>query len=279
MHERSIHVLRKITMRKVHHTVKRGLFLVLAIGLACVVSAQFTYIGGGLAYAPAKYSASYFGSKKGDEAVHKVLDFTVQGLFRPLRNLGIGIGMGLPLSDKSDWDYRRTSLLYGGGSFVGFPTSGLAGYRYVPQVYDYTFQRSLAAMVKVRVFAGTKVDPYVDVQMSFYSVQETFRFERAEVFANGDGGYIPATTFSYEKTHSMSPLGFSMGVMPRFKGGLFLDMNVGVDMLHFSGSGFQLLVEHNWDYATYTHEVVELTSFANGSVTAFRMNVGLGYFF
>jgi hypothetical protein len=262
-----------------HHSGRRGLLLVLALGIAGGAAAQFTYFGGGLTNTSAKYSTFYPGAKEGDEASHKVLDLAVQGLYRPLHNLGIGIGVGLPLSDKSDWDYRRTNLFSGGSTFIGFPTAGLAGYRYVPQVYDYTFERSLATTVNVRVFAGTKVDPYLDVRMSFYTVQENFRFERAEVFSNDDGGYIPATSFAFEHTHAMNPLGFSVGVMPRFKGGLFLDMSVGVDLLNFDSPGFQLTVEHNWDYATYRHELVDLTNHAQGSVTAFRMNVGLGYFF
>ncbi|MEX2589972.1 MAG: hypothetical protein WD334_07180 [Chitinophagales bacterium] len=260
--------------------------------------AQFTYVEGGFGI-----NNATIGSATISEDRTSVFAFNInaQAVFRPIRNLGVGIGFGYPIYQRSKFGFSNAPTTGISSFYDGFRYSEYfeEENRYVPQEFDYTFKQGIKASIFARVFFETYVNVYADVRLSYSPVKEKFVFKReyappiyfpeddiAQFSGGVEYGEVPARDIDYNKTHHLLIPGFSTGIMPHVTDHLFLDINIGFDLWIFGqDKSFEYQIPFQWstDYSSDpingNHEYVTLSSQARGVRPSFVLNVGLGYYF
>lgn len=250
-----------------------------------ITSAQFIYFGGDLGYTFTTYNPG--GILITNTTIHHQMKLNIYGMHRPLRFLGVGLGIGIPLIQGNNFSFDNSASSTPDGSyftdFEDYPISSIHD-NFQPEEYSYDFKQSPSLFLFGRYYLDVSSSLFIDLRCSFFSVEEAFVFKRpsASISYYNSGNhtaYLSAQNINYYKIHKLIVPGFSMGFQPQFKNHLFFNMCVNFDFLNFGSDGFSYKLAHGWDFSYDKFEYVILNSQATGTKVAFSANVGLGYYF
>lgn len=268
----------KLTGYRIKYLLATAIILVLTVPDA---KSQFTYIGGGFSYSNTNFSGNW----GINTTAHRVGSFDMHGMIRPLRNVGLGAGVSVPVFQNTVFSFAN-ALTPDGSSFNGWPARfSDSEIYYEPQEIDYYFEQSITVSVNARAFFETVLNSYLDFQVSFFQLRETFNLSRIgrPPVSDGHGDYLYGLVseeyIDYEQTRNMVVPGIRIGMMPHLMPNLYINANVGVDFLSFNDEGFGFPITHDWDYINQRAEFVVLGSQAEGTKTRWSANLGLGYYF
>jgi len=240
--------------------MKRLLILLALVSIApCYILAQFTYIGGGPSFSLGTIS-------KG--ANYSRLDLDLFAMTRPIRNLGIGFSIGLPLTQSNSAKARSISQNYFSGS-------------YTPGTMKYNFRGEMRKTLLMRIFFEKNLVAYLDARVNFNSFSEELIFQRGLVHGDSYYGWpdSPPISINDRATYRVTYPGFAIGIMPHLSRSVYLDWNIGVDLLSTRARRFIHIVAYD---QTFSDGIVRNTTISNpfdGSFTLLFTSLSIGYFF
>jgi len=252
--------------------VIRALLLVVLLIGTQAAKAQFAYAG---------LSLGYSRLEAGRKTAVSGLDVIPQILYRPIRNVGVGLQCMLPISQGNTFSFNGSPT--SSGYFGGWRDDGRNA-NYKPQVYDYTIERSAQLGLVLRYFLESRANVYFDLRYTHGRVMEEFVLTRpysGPVFYFGSIEYpaIPAKDLYYQRTMTLGYPGMSFGIMPPISDRFFIKADVNVDLLLFRENGFSHRVEYRDIYFSDRHEYVTFESPLNTTKLAWSFGLGTGIFF
>lgn len=282
--KKAIHFLNEQPSQRnqmVHSTIGKYVLSLVLLVLALSAEAQYIYFGTGLGYEATPYRINYDAA-----TVHNSFNWNISAMWRPLRNLGVGVTIGIPI-------YQGTRFSFGdsptpdGSSFYNFrSTSSDSRIRYKPQEYDYDFVYGTSYTLNLRYFFAVQPDFYLDLNFTKLTITEQFKMKTPSKPTQYENinytiqyGYVQAVDIDYSRGHDLLIPGVGIGYMPNIAEHLKLDFYFGIGFLNFKEDPFVFQVAHDWDIVNDKTEYVDLTGQTEGLKTVLNFNVGLNYIF
>ncbi len=238
--------------------------------LPLTTTAQFMYVGGGLSFQQMKLSDAG-GNDYSSKANHREIRVPLLALYRPIRNIGIGIQMAPHINERTKYTvFDNWNSLYG---------------KYDPWAYGLNVKSSIPISLIARIFFETAIHSYMDVRITSVRMTEDFYFFRsarpAEYYSDGSLKYgaVPAVTIMDKNTYRLISPGIHLGLMPMLSKNIYLDVNVGIEFLNLDGNTKHHLVEKDWDILSEEHEMTYIGSPVEGKRNRFNIGFGVGHYF
>jgi len=273
-------------MKFVANTVKQ-LFLGLIL-CAGVLSnhnglAQFTYFNVGMEYGfmPIETNKVYT-SQLSILHQYKV---NAGAMHRPIRNLGIGVNVSVPLAQTNNFSFADSRAV--GGNFRGWEWSTFGSEaRYKPNSINHQLRQNVALSVFGRIYFARELLLFVDLKYTYSAMDELFELRRsakpAEFYSNGDLRYpaVQGLNISHEERRSLSMPGAAVGYSLPLGDYLIFDVQIGADLLFFGSGGFQYPVTFDYNENAFISEPYALLeSKAQGTKVLMSLGFGLSYLF
>lgn len=256
----------------IHPFGYRNLVVAVLLAGSVPVSGQFGYVG---------ISAGFARMEAGNKTSQNGIDVIPSVLYRPIRNIGIGVQCMLPASQSTSFKFNGSPT--SAGYFGGWSDDGRNA-NYKPQEFDYAIVRKAQFGFVARIFLDARINTYVDLRYSYGGVEEEFTLVRPASparYYNGSIEYpaIPAKDHYYKRSIDMSYPGLSFGFMPHVGKQFYIRADASVDMLDFQEPGFSYDVEYREVYFSDRHEYVTLASPLSGTKVLWTLGFGAGLFF
>ena len=240
--------------------------------------AQFTYLWAGPGYAFTKFQGNGF---KTTDNMEVTINFG--GLYQFIRKAGIGISIGAPIYQKTQFSFASSDL---GFSFNDFNNESSEGsQRYVPDVYDYETSFGPEATLLLRYFINKNSTFYADVTLSKLSLDETFDFQRSGkpgVHDSYGTDYPPVTAVAIHvyKNYNLFYPGFDLGWSAHLSDHLKLAFLGRLEYPNFGPDrSFDYIIAFNAEQYTNTVDTTPMKSPLVGYKPRFEFNTSVSYFF
>lgn len=249
----------------------------LTVFLSMVSYGQFTYVSLNGGYESASFSRELGNTITGVRSFSP----SISVVSRFKRHIGIGgqFSIALAQNSKFSFDNANTSSTT---SFDDFYISDESR-RYYADDYDYNFEYKNYSSLFLRFYFDRVVNSYMDVQISYTNLSESFVFERSYVpatydfYGDIDRPSIPEENLDFTKERRIFSPGFKFGISPLLNEDLFLDFNFGFDFMFLGNEGFSYSVPFKYDYNGW-HEYVDFESQMVGRKTLFSIRLGIGHY-
>lgn len=257
----------------------RGWLIVFILSVsACSAKAQFAYLGTGLSYEFTPYRINYDAA-----TTHHSFKWNVGGMWRPIRQLGVGVSLGIPVFQFTTFNFAD-SPTPDGSSFYNFKgSSSDSRARYVPHLYNYELEYGKSYTLMLRYFVFAEQGFYLDFRLTQLEITERFQVQRQSLSAGFFDpfyyGAVAAVNIDYENHTTMLIPGTALGFMTNLTERLKLDTYFGIDFLKFKSEPFTYRVAHDWDIVDDKTEYVDITGQTDGIKTILTFNLGLNYSF
>jgi len=257
-------------------STKKRLFFVITLISGILVSscaqAQFTYINLSTGYAITPYeSTSSLGISSNTH--HQSFVVSPGILFRPIRNLGIGVEMTIPVAQGNSFSFKTQGFSAWTHNSLGNAS------RYKPNKVEYDIRQSLSFSFYARLFLLKSTSLFVDFKYTNTSVNEDLTFERTykppTYFSTGNlyENEVPGASFNYSKKHAIHAPGIGVGYFHHLSKFIATNAQISADVLLFDDKGFTYFVEH--DENKYT----TLRSKISSIEVMYSIKIGASYFF
>ncbi len=251
--------------------IYKNLLLVGILLLPFLGKAQFGYFGAGVGLRSTTFQKGRVFS--GEKTKLNSLTFELNGMYRPLRFLGIGATVSFPVSQSSRYSFVNAETT-NGDTFTGFNTINY-GYSNDPDFFtkkfDYSFEQSAAVTFKVRFYVDPHIGVYFDLRYTIMTLTEKFVIQR-----DSQNEFI-AEDFIHKEDMSLLIPGFGMGIHHHLSKHIYIDFSANFDFLQIQNKGFFKDVAYRSlrDDLMY----VAFTDQTEGEHTSKVLQFSLGYIF
>ena len=251
---------------------------VLTVFLSMVSYGQFTYVSLNAGYEGVSFTREIGTTITGIRSFAPSISF----VSRFKRHVGIGGQFSLALAQNSKFSFDKANTS-STTSFADFYITDPSD-RYYAEVYDYSFEYKNYSSIFLRFFFDRVVNSYMDIQLSYTNISESFMFERQYVpetyqtFGGVDRPSIPKEEIDFNQEKRIFSPGFKFGISPLLTEDLFLDFNFGFDFMFIDSEGFSYSVPFKYDHNGW-HEYVNFESQMVGTKTMFSIRLGIGHYF
>lgn len=242
--------------------------------------AQFTYLESGFTYDLTIYSLNFEAA-----TVHNNLKWNIGGMWRPIRMLGIGATVGIPVLQGTSFNFQGS--LTDVGDFYNFDPDFSTGMsdRYIPDVYDYNLKYSPNFTLVFRMFFSGQSSVYSDLRLGVLNINETLQIKRdyQPAVVNSYGGVeyaeVQELNIYKEYRHRLVAPGTAIGFNKSVSQRLSFGMNIGLDLLIFPEDPFEVKFPYDWNFSKNKHSEVTLTGKGQGVKPIFSINFSFNYSF
>jgi len=273
-------------------------FVFIFVGISTTTYGQFTYLEGGFGLNTYKSNKSILITST-PYVKYTNLDLHLAANFRIVRFFGIGVQVGIPVYQKSKFDFNRServdyyhNIIHG----VSFPGFEYVDAKFKPKEYNYELKQSASVAISGRFYVDKFINSYIDVRLSIFNLSENFTFVRDSIqggVAYDNGGQPiwmigePAWNV-HDKINRLQIIpGFSIGASPRIWKNLFVNINVGLNIFLMKKASFDYYIPYEYQInyisngnSTALFNYLHMRSpLAEKVKAAFNMNFGIGYVF
>lgn len=229
-------------------------------------SAQFTYFGGDSGFR----RMSLDGEGKGSLSQGVI---TVQGLFRPFRNIGIGASYAIPFATIVNYDLK--------GTRVWQHRAGRSA-MYEPNISNFVVIKEEYSLF-VRLFPSTEVPLYFDIRLRSYLLSQTYEMVRPyhpPVYSDISGQLqypeIPQYSNGFAlQSRSLCP-GFGIGTLSHVGEKGFLFSSFELDRVEFNVPVYTMKMVSGLNYSTGQNEYTTISNTISTPTLAWTIRFGGG---
>ena len=233
--------------------------------------AQFSYLGAGVGFRTTTFYKPEL--VFGDKTKHVPVTLEVNGMYRPLRFLGLGATIGFPIYESSRFslDDAKMDNDYSFKGFAGSEYGSNANPEFIPKEFGYSYEQSIAFTLKARLYALPKVGGYFDFRLTRMNLTENFVIKR--------DSQKPLVQEDYAYTEEIKLIipGFGMGVQHHLSKNIYFDLSANFDFMTIRNNGFAHPVSYKVSYGKY--EFITFQDQISGKHTSFVLHFSLGYIF
>jgi len=252
------------------------LIVVLIIGYSNL-KAQFNYIGIETYYNNMQFDRGTKGDME-DNTASNDLRLAINYIHQPIRNLGIGINIGFPITQSYKWNYTKAQTTTG-LEYSEFESEfGAGSDDYFPSEYEYDIKNKIQLTFIGRLFIDIEDNIFLDLRYSSISLEEVFNFKRSASLNRGFGPDIPALNLSSSNTFNASGFGIGIGASPRISDHFYAGYSFSLDFLEVNDRSFRYVIPYS-DFNSDKSSAVIMDSKINGPVTVYNLNISFGYIF
>ena len=233
--------------------------------------AQFGYVGAGVGLRSTTFLKGRVLS--GEKTKLNSVTFELDGMYRPLRFLGIGATLSFPISQSSRYSFVEAKTT-NGDTFTGFSTINY-GYSNDPEFFtkkfDYSFEQSTAVTFKARFYVQPRVGIYFDLRSTLMTLTEKFVIQR-----DSQNELIAEDYYHKEDMNLFIP-GFGMGIHNHISKHIYIDFSANFDFIKIQNKGFfkdaaYRSLRDDLIYVTFTDQT-------EGKHTSKVLHLSIGYIF
>ncbi len=235
-------------------------------------NSQFSYYGVGVALRSTTFHKPEI--SPGEKTKTKTTVFQVNGLYRPLRFLGLGATLSIPIKQSSTFSFSDAET----NTRNPFEEFGMSGdyssndnSAFIPETFDYTIEQSISVTLKTRLYAFIKSGLYFDLRFSIMSLTESLVIER-----DLQEGVPPIDINQVEKIGLFIP-GFGVGLQENIGKRLYIDFSANFDFMNIKNKGFSEKVVYNGSNTELYTVIFE--DQISGSKSSTVLQISLGYTF
>jgi hypothetical protein len=249
-----------------------GIILMSIFILNSSAHAQFIYFNVNTGYAITPYeSSSNLGISSNTH--HQSFILSPGILYRPIRNLGIGLDVTIPVAQGNSFSFKTQSFNAWTHNSLG--NSG----RYKPRTVEYDIKHSISFSLYARLFLLKNTRLFVDIKYTNISIQEDLEFERTykppTYFSTGNlyENEVPGASFNYSKKHAIHAPGIGVGYFHHLSKFIAFNAQIGADVLLFDDKGFAYFVQYE------ENKYTTLSSKISSIEVMYSIKIGASYFF
>jgi len=235
--------------------------------------AQYSYAGFHLGYTWENLEkGNNFFSSENYSRINE-LTATFSFLNRPIRRVGLGANISIPVVRGFRWTFDGSPTT-GGSSYSEQDDNsfGASSPEYAPTEYDYKVQNRLGITLIGRLYFSDESTWYFDLRYTFSSVNESFIFERSA--SNG----VAARSINYNENISARGPGFEIGGLAQFDDHFYLNYGFIMDFIAYEESSFEYNIEFE-SASSGEDPTVKFESKIQEDAFKFQFYYGIGYRF
>ncbi len=195
------------------------------------------------------------------------LTATLNYIYRPIRRLGVGVSISIPVVTVFKWSYNNAPTSGENTYYEDENEFGGNGSQFMPSEYNYDLKNRLGITLIGRFFLSDESTVYADFRYTFSSVNETFTFRRAPSVG------LAEQNINFDENHAARGPGFEIGVLGEFGTNFFFNYGFVMDFMKYDVTPFSYNIEYSSD------GVVNFRNKLQDSHFSFMIHYGIGYRF